>query len=225
MDLQGKVAVVTGAGEGIGRAVAIKLARHGATVIVGDINPLSSEETVSLIKKEGGNASKLVFDVADFDAVKEAMQKVITGYTGIDILVNNAGWDQIEPFLENTTDVWDKIININYRGVIHCCRAVLDHMIEHKKGKIISLSSDAGRVGSTGETVYAGTKGAIISFTKSLAREMARYGININCVAPGPTDTAFVQKIPEKLLDSLIRGIPFKRLVKQIGRASCRERV
>lgn len=214
MDLKEKVAMITGAGEGIGRATALKLSRHGATVVVGDVNPATIEETVSFIKNEGGDAFGITFDVTDFEQVKEAVRKTLDVYGRIDILVNNAGWDKIEPFMDNTPDVWDKLININYRGLLFCSRAILDHMTEQKRGKIINISSDAGRVGSMGETAYAGTKGAIIAFTKSLAREMVRYNINVNCVAPGPTDTAFFKKVPEKIQEGLIKAIPMRRLAQ-----------
>jgi len=130
----------------------------------------------------------------------------------IDILVNNAGWDVIEPFWKNTPEFWDKVIDTNYKSVIYCSRAVLDGMMENNRGKIINVASDAGRVGSSGETVYAGAKGGVIAFTKSLAREVARFNINVNCICPGPTDTPLYQGQSEKIKMALEKAIPLKRV-------------
>ena len=133
----------------------------------------------------------------------------------IDILVNNAGWDLVEPFVDSKPETWDKVIAINYRGVLNCCKAVAPRMQQRKHGKIVSISSDAARVGSTGEAVYAGCKAAIIGFSKTLARELARYGINVNVVCPGPTQTALLKTAMagrEGVLDAMAKGIPFRRL-------------
>ena len=132
----------------------------------------------------------------------------------VDIVVNGAGWDIIEPFVKNTPEYWDKIMAINFMGPVKVTRAFLDPMIEGKGGKVVNISSDAGRGGSSGETVYAGAKGGVIAFTKSLAREMARYAINVNCVCPGPTDTPLFATQPEKMQQALVNAIPFRRLGK-----------
>ena len=124
-------------------------------------------------------------------------------------------WDRLEPFLQNSAEFWRKVIDINFLGPVTVTRAFLDPMIEAGKGgRIINISSDAGRVGSSGETVYAGAKGAVIAFTKSLAREMARYGINVNCVCPGPTDTPLFHSNPDKVNEALVRAIPFRRVAR-----------
>ena len=132
-------------------------------------------------------------------------------------MVNNAGWDKIEPFMESTEDTWDKVIAINLKGTINFCRAVLPIMISQKCGRIINIASDAGRVGSSGEAVYSAAKGGVIAFSKTLAREMARYKININCVAPGPTDTTLFAEIAAgnpKIAEALVKTIPFRRLAQ-----------
>ena len=140
----------------------------------------------------------------------------VTGKLGaIDVLVNNAGWDKIEPFVKSEEATWDKVLALNLKGPIACARAVLDGMMERRSGKIVSISSDAGRVGSTGEAVYSGAKAGIIGFSKTLAREVARFGINVNVVCPGPTNTALFQEVAggnEKLAASLAKAIPFGRL-------------
>ncbi len=134
----------------------------------------------------------------------------------IDGLVNAAGWDTIQPFLDNPPEMWDRVIAINLMGAIRLTRAVLSPMVAARSGKIVNISSDAGRVGSTGETVYAAAKGGLIAFTKSLAREMARYSINVNCVCPGPTDTPLFQRQPERMKEALTRAIPFRRIAQPI---------
>jgi len=135
----------------------------------------------------------------------------------VEILVNNAGWDRIEPFVQNTPELWQKVIAINLNGPIHCTRAVLDGMVARGRGKIISISSDAGRVGSTGEAVYSACKGGIVAFSKTLARELARHHINVNAVAPGPTKTPLLEEItggPDgaKVIEAMTRAVPLRRL-------------
>ena len=140
----------------------------------------------------------------------------ISGSQRIDGLVNGAGWDQIQPFLENPPEMWDRIIAINLMGAVRLTRGVLPPMVAAGTGKIVNISSDAGRVGSMGETVYAAAKGGLIAFTKSLARELARYRINVNCVCPGPTDTPLFQRQPERMKEALTRAIPFRRIAQPI---------
>jgi 2-hydroxycyclohexanecarboxyl-CoA dehydrogenase len=216
--LDGRVALVTGAGSGIGRAVAHRLAEEGAIVAATDLNTDAAGETVATISAAGHRASGHGLDVTDTASVAAAIEAIRSLHGPVDILVNCAGWDVMQPFVDNTPDFWAKIIDINLKGPIHCARAVLDDMIERRSGKIVSIGSDAGRVGSSGETVYAGCKGGVIAFSKSLAREVARYGINVNVVCPGPTDTplwwGMVAGGSEKLMDALIRSIPFRRLAK-----------
>jgi 2-hydroxycyclohexanecarboxyl-CoA dehydrogenase len=214
MDLNDKIAIVTGAGQGIGKGIALKLGELGADLALIDKNSETVAETKIALEKLGRKAMTLSTDVTDFDQVNTMVENVIGTYGRVDILVNNVGWDKIEPFIKNTPDYWDFIIDLNLKSQIYCARAVLDDMIKNEKGKIVNLGSDAGRVGSMGETCYAGAKGGVIAFTKSLAREAARYKINVNCICPGPTDTPQYQAQPEKMRQALERAIPFRRVAK-----------
>ncbi len=153
-------------------------------------------------------------DLADPKSARQCAAEVIARHGRVDLRGNAAGWNDIQPFMENAPDYMDKVIAINLGGTIHLTQALLPPMIEAKKGKIINVSSDAGRVGSGGETVYAAAKGGVIAFTKSLAREMARYTINVNCVCPGPTDTPMLATRPEKLREAFLKAIPFRRFAK-----------
>lgn len=215
MHLKDKVAIVTGAGRGIGKGIALELACHGANVVVADMRHELAQEVAGEIKDMGRQALAVNVDITQRAQVKEMMAKALETFGKIDILVNNAGWDKFEPFLKSTEETWDKIIAINFKGMLYCVREVLEHMVGRRYGKIVSIGSDAGRVGSSGEAVYSGTKGAVIAFSKTLAREMARYKINVNVVCPGPTDTplfaALGEEIP-KLSESLKRAIPLGRL-------------
>lgn len=214
MKIDNKVAVVTGGGSGIGRATCIELARAGAKVFIGDINLASGEAVAKEINEAGGQAEAVYLDITDDAAIQSFADAVHAQADHADIVVNAAGWDIIEPFVKNTPEYWDKIVAINFMGAVKFTRAFLDNMIEAKSGKIVNIASDAGRVGSGGESVYAGAKGGIIAFTKSLAREMARYQINVNCVCPGPTDTPLFGTHSEKAQNALINVIPFRRLAK-----------
>jgi len=170
--LAGKVALVTGAASGIGRAVALRLAGEGALVVATD----AADEvaaTAEAITAAGGRAQSAVMDITDRAQIDAVLAELRADESAPHVLVNCAGWDRMQPFVENSPELWDKVIEINLKGPVACCRAVLDDMIAAGGGKIISIGSDAGRVGSTGETVYAGCKGGIIAFSKSLAREVA----------------------------------------------------
>ena len=214
--LAGRVALVTGGGSGIGRAICERLAAEGARVAVADLDSAAAAATVAALDHHGGSAHAVQMDVGDFDRVRAAVDEVRRECGPVDVLVNCAGWDRMEPFRHNTPELWDRLIAVNLRGPIHCCRAVLDDMIERNAGKIVSISSDAARVGSTGEAVYSACKGGIISFSKTLARELARHHINVNVICPGPTDTPLLRGMVEagnvKLVDALKRAIPFGRL-------------
>ncbi|HEY6421145.1 MAG TPA: 3-oxoacyl-ACP reductase family protein [Candidatus Binataceae bacterium] len=213
--LQGKVAIVTGAANGIGRAIARRLAAEGASVAVADIQFETAERTAGEIKSEGGAALAVRIDVTSLESAVAAADQVERELGPIDILVNNAGWDKLEPFVESKPETWDKIIAINYRGVLNCCKAIAPRMQSRGSGKIVSISSDAARVGSTGEAVYSGCKAAIIGFSKTLARELARHHINVNVVCPGPTETALLREAMAGragALEAMTRGIPFRRL-------------
>ncbi len=215
--LKDKTAIVTGAAQGIGRAIATRLAAEGAKVAVCDIQADGAARTADEIKGAGGAAIAVRLDVASLESATAAVAQVERELGPLAILVNNAGWDKLEPFIESTPETWDKVIAINFRGVLNCCKAAVPRMIEHGSGKIVSIASDAGRVGSLGEAVYSGCKGGIIAFSKTLARELARNKINVNVVCPGPTDTALLRGVMEdrpKVLEAMQRGIPLRRLGK-----------
>lgn len=212
--LANKSVVLTGIASGIGRATAKQFAAAGVTVYGGDINEKDGAAAVDEIKRAGGQAHFLPLNLTkgeSIDAFVDAVKERSGG--AIDIIASIAGFDRIEPFLNNSPEVWDKIIAINYVGPVRMIQRLLPTLIARgQQTKIITVASDAGRVGSTGETFYSGSKGAVIAFTKGLARETARYGINCNCVAPGPTDTPlFTEAMDEKLRAALVKAIPFRR--------------
>jgi len=221
MELEGSKALVTGAGQGIGRAIALDLAARGADLAVCDLNAQTARKTAEEVQALGRKSLALAVDVADHAAVVAAVAQTLGAFGWLDILVNNAGWDVVQPFADTQPDFWDRVIDINYKGVIHFCHAASRHLMERKAGKIVNIASDAGRVGSLGETVYAGAKGAVIAFSKSLAREMAPYGVHVNCVCPGPTDTDLFRALPEKVRQGLERAIPFRRVARpeEVARA------
>lgn len=211
MKLDGKNMVLTGGASGIGRATVQTLCDAGARVFLGDIDEAGGAQTVAMV---GDRAVFHPLDLTDDATIADFASTVLKEAGQIDAVVNVAGWDIIQPFIENTPEFWEKIIAINLMGPIKFTRAFLEPMIERNAGKIISVSSDAGRVGSMGETVYAGAKGGIIAFTKSLAREMARHRINVNCVCPGPTNTPLFANQPERMRQALTRAIPFRRVAE-----------
>lgn len=213
MKLDGKVAVVTGAASGIGLATAEMLAEAGARVILADIAVEKGEAEARRLAGQGLGATFLSIDISDDASIASFADKANAG-PGVDILVNGAGWGKIEAFIENNADFWERVIEVNLTGPIKLTRALLPPMIERKSGKIVNVSSDAGRVGSTGETVYSGAKAGMIGFSKGLAREMARYGITVNCVCPGPTDTPLLAAVPEKHREAFQRAIPMRRFAK-----------
>src|SRR5260221_65199 len=197
-----------------GRATALLLAREGARVFVGDIDEAGGSAVAKQAADEGLAIEFSPLDLTKTETIAEFADAVHRGAERVDGLVNAAGWDRIQPFLENPPEMWDQLIAINLLGAVRLTRAVLPPMIEAQVGKIVNISSDAGRVGSMGETVYAAAKGGLIAFTKSLAREMARYQINVNCVCPGPTDTPLFQAQPERMREALTRAIPFPRIAQ-----------
>jgi 2-hydroxycyclohexanecarboxyl-CoA dehydrogenase len=218
MEHHGKSAIVTGAGRGIGRAIALTLARQGHRVALLDILAENAEAVKREIEVQGGEALALRVDLTNCREVQEAIGAVLTRFGQVDVLVNNAGWDKLEPFLDSEPATWEKIIAINFKAILYTCKFVLPHMLARGSGKIVNISSDAGRVGSSGESVYSGAKGAVIAFSKTLAREMARNHINVNVVCPGLTDTPLLQEVRSssergaKLIDAVTRAIPLGRV-------------
>jgi 2-hydroxycyclohexanecarboxyl-CoA dehydrogenase len=213
MKLKGKTAVVTGAASGIGKATALQLAREGARVILADINEQAGAATQNEAEAAGLQAEYQRVDITDRASIDQFAERVLAKGR-VDILVNAAGWGKTEAFVENTPEFWDKVMNINLMGPIRLTRRLLPPMFEAKGGKIVNVASDAGRVGSLGETVYSAAKGGLIAFTKGLAREGARYNVSVNCVCPGPTDTPLFAAVPDKFKEAFVRAIPFRRLAK-----------
>jgi len=216
MRLDGKTIIVTGGASGMGRATALMAAAAGARVVIGDVNEEGGRKVVEEGKAAEASIDFVKLDLVDsasVDAFADAVHSRAGGAVGA--LVNAAGWDRIQNFVDNDPSVWDRVIAINLMGGIRLTQKVVARMVENRSGKIVNVASDAGRVGSSGEAVYAAAKGGMIAFTKSLARELARYRINVNVVCPGPTDTPlFHQQPDEKRKDALVRAIPFRRLGK-----------
>ena len=214
MMFDGKVVFVTGGASGIGKATVLAFARQGATVICADVNAAKGAEV-----QQEATAAKLkvdffAIDMASSDSIRAAAAEVLKKYPRIDVLVNGAGWGDAQPFMQNTPEFINRVIAINLTGPVHLTQALLPSMIAANAGKIVNISSDAGRVGSGGETAYAGAKGGLIAFTKSLAREVARYSINVNCVCPGPTDTPMLATRSDKLREAFLKAIPFRRFAR-----------
>ncbi|MGQ9655739.1 MAG: SDR family NAD(P)-dependent oxidoreductase [Thermodesulfobacteriota bacterium] len=189
MDLTGRVAVVTGAAQGIGEATAEKMALLGAKVGLLDVNLEKTEEVAVKLRQAGAEASAVSCDITRSSDIHAAVSRVVGHFGVIDILVNNAGWTEVHPFMEEDEAYWERLIAVNLKGPILVTRAVLPQMIERRRGKIVNVSSEVARMGMYGQVVYSAAKGGVISFTKSLAREVGRYGINVNCVCPGPVNT------------------------------------
>jgi 2-hydroxycyclohexanecarboxyl-CoA dehydrogenase len=214
--LTGRVVLVTGAARGIGAAIVEALAAAGASVAVGDVDGGGADAIASRAADTHGVATiGLEMDVTSRDKVDAAVAKAEAELGPLAVLVNNAGIDVIKPFMATTPDEWERIVAVNLMGTFHCCQSVLTGMLERGDGAIVNFASDAARVGSSGEAVYSATKGGVISFTKTLARETARHGIRVNCVSPGPTDTALLAQVADhdpKLRDALARSIPMRRV-------------
>jgi 2-hydroxycyclohexanecarboxyl-CoA dehydrogenase len=217
-DLKDKVVLVTGGAGGIGAALCKRFAQEGARVAVLDLNASAAERVAAGIRDAGGAAMSHAADISRFAEVTEAVKAVEAQLGPIDVLVNNAGWDHAARFLDTTPELWRKIIAINLEGPLNLHHCVVKGMAERGRGRVINVASDAGRVGSSGESVYSACKGGIIAFSKTLARELARKKINVNVVCPGPTDTALFRDFAgegesgEKLRSALTKAIPFGRL-------------
>lgn len=214
MTLNGKTALVTGGASGIGKATVLKLAKAGARVFLADIDEAGGKAAAAEAAKAGLKIDYVKVDLGNAASVEACAAEALSKAGRVDVLVNAAGWDRIQPFVENSTEFMDKVIGINLMGPVRLTKALLPKMMENGGGKVVNVSSDAGRVGSMGETVYAAAKGGIIAFTKSLAREVARYSISANCVCPGPTDTPLMAAVPDKIKDAFSRVTPMRRLAK-----------
>jgi 2-hydroxycyclohexanecarboxyl-CoA dehydrogenase len=218
--LKDKTVIVTGGGGGIGSATCKRFAEEGAKLAVYDINKEAASAVADGIRRAGGSAQAYAVDLTDLNGVAKAVSATNSDLGPIDVLVNNAGWDRFTPFLKSTPDLWDKIIAINLKGVLNTMYAVLPDMAERKKGRVVTVASDAGRVGSSGEAVYAACKGGLIALSKTLAREHARHGITFNVVCPGLTETALFTDFlassgnPEKLREAFVRATPLGRIGK-----------
>ena len=205
------LALVTGAGSGIGRAITLGFAARGEPVVAADLDEAAAQRPAD---RHPGLITALPVDVADRAAVDALAERIRSALGPPTVLVNAAGWDRSDTFLNATPEFAEKVVAINYLGPVHMCSAFLPGMIEAGGGRVVNLASDAGRVGSAGESIYAGAKGGVIALSKSLAREMARHAITVNCVCPGPTDTPLFAAQPEKLKEALVKAIPFRRLAR-----------
>lgn len=210
-----RVALVTGGARGIGRAVVDGLAADGLRIVVADLREADAKTAAEEI---GNGAIGVGVDVADSASVAKALASVKEQVGTVDVLVNCAGWDDLMPFLKTDEDFWDRVIEINYKGTLRFVQALLPGMIENGWGRVVNIGSDAGRVGSSMEAVYSGAKGGVIAATKTIAREVARKGVTLNVVCPGPTDTPMLQETiaaapdAEKMIGAMTSGIPMKRL-------------
>jgi 2-hydroxycyclohexanecarboxyl-CoA dehydrogenase len=209
-----KVVLVTGGASGIGMATVRGFAALGADVLVADVNASRGEEVAAQVRAEKGKAELVRVDVTDVASIRACRDAVLGSRGRLDVLANVAGWGHIQPFVENDDAFIDKVLALNLRGPIEMARAFFASMIERKGGRIVNVSSDAGRVGSLGESVYSAAKGGVIAFSKSLAREGARHGVLVNCVCPGPTDTPLLHSEPPKFLEAFLKAIPLRRFAK-----------
>jgi len=220
MKLQGKTALIAGGGGGIGGAVALALAHEGAKTAVADIVKDNAEKVSSEVKALGMDGMACQVDLTKKVDVDRMVSEVLARFGQIDILVNCQGWDRLEPFVESSEETWEKLLAINFKSVLYTAKGVLPQMISHGGGKIVNIASDAGRVGSSWEAVYAGAKGAVIAFSKTIAREVARYKVNVNVVCPGLTETPLLQAVRSqseqtaRIIEAVTKATPFRRPAK-----------
>ena len=218
MSLEGRVGIVTGGGRGIGRAIAHVLAGKGAAIVVAEIIAENAESTAQEIRERGGRAEAIVADATRLEVAQEVVKRTLEVFGKVDILVNNVGWDEPKPFIETTPELWEKVLDINLRSVLNYTKSVLEPMTANKWGRIVSIASDAGRMGGIYAAVYSAAKAGIIAFSKTIAREMAPHNILVNCVAPGPIDTPLLQQISGEeetgasMIRKTLRLVPLKRL-------------
>ena len=214
MKLTGKVALVTGAAQGIGRAIALLLARNGADIVVSDINLEKAEETAKEIRAIGPKATAVKVDVSNLSEVERMVEAIIEKLAKIDILVNNAGITRDKLILRMTEEDWDAVLGVNLKGTFNCTKTVIRHMAKQRSGKIVNIASVVGEMGNAGQANYSASKAGVIGLTKTIAREYAQRGINVNAIAPGYIETPMTDALPEKAKEELKKLIPMERLGK-----------
>ncbi len=214
MELDGKVALITGAAQGIGKAIALMLAKNGADIVVSDINLDKAQETSREIEAMGRRSMAIKVDVSKSEEVEQMVEKIINEFGKIDILVNNAGITRDKLILRMTEEDWDTVLNVNLKGTFNCTKAVIRHMSKQKSGKIVNIASVSGEMGNPGQANYSASKAGVIGFTKTIAREFAQRGINVNAIAPGYIETPMTDVLPEKVKEELKKMIPLERLGK-----------
>jgi 2-hydroxycyclohexanecarboxyl-CoA dehydrogenase len=216
--MSNRVALVTGGAQGIGRGIARSLGEQGFRVAVADLNLELAQQTAKEIGADGGTATAVSIDVTDTGSVTAAVRSVEAEFGPVEVAVNNAGFDDFMPFVKTTEEFWDRILDVNFKGALRVIHAVVPGMLDRGFGRVINIGSDAGRVGSSLESVYSGAKGGIIAFTKTLAREVAAKGVTANTICPGPTDTPALRRFAdgagdaEKVIAGMTRAVPMRRL-------------
>lgn len=214
MKLKGKVALVTGAAQGIGKAVSLLLARNGADIVVSDINFEKAEETAKEIESIGSKALAIKVNVAHLEEVEQMVETILEKFGKIDILINNAGITRDKLILRMTEEDWDMVLDVNLKGTFNCTKAVVRYMAKQRSGKIVNIASVVGEMGNAGQVNYSASKAGVIGLTKTIAREFAQRGINVNAIAPGYIETPMTDALPEKVKEELKRLIPMERLGK-----------
>jgi len=217
---QTRAAIVTGGGRGIGRAIALALARDGRSVAIADLLGDEARAVAAEITNDGGSAIAVTLDVTDPASVRRGVEMAEGSLGRLEILVNNAGWDELRPFVDTDEQFWERVLDVNFKGALRMTHALLPGMLEREFGRIVSIGSDAGRVGSSLESVYSGAKAGVIAFTKTIAREAARAGVTANTVCPGPTDTPMLAGIvaahedADRVIGAMTRAVPMRRLAQ-----------
>jgi 3-oxoacyl-[acyl-carrier protein] reductase len=214
LKLAGKVALVTGGAQGIGKAVALLLARNGADIVVSDINLEKAEETAKEVQTLGRKAMATKVDVATLSDVEKMVEEILAQFGKVDILINNAGIARDKLILRMTEEDWDAVLDINLKGTFNCTKAIVRHMSKQRSGKIVNIASVVGEMGNAGQGNYAASKAGVIGFTKTIAREFAQRGINVNAIAPGYIETPMTDALSDKVKEELKRLIPMDRLGK-----------
>jgi len=212
MRLEGKVAIVTGSAQGIGETTAILFAKEGAKVLVADFNEEKGKATVETIKANGGEADFFKIDVSNYNQAKAMVEKCDAVFGNLDILINNAGITRDGFMIKMSEEDWDAVINVNLKGVFNCSKHAAIYMMEKDGGVIINASSVVGLYGNIGQVNYAATKFGVIGMTKTLSKELGSRGVRVNAVAPGYTNTAMMDSVPDKVLTKLENKVPQKRL-------------